>query len=95
MVLSELGSRITNALRNMSRQTVIDKDVVNNLLKEIGNALIAADVDVKLVLNLRKNIMSNIDLDQFNKRREIEKVCKKKKKYHFNFASNIYFIFQL
>eukprot|EP01091_Cochliopodium_minus_P013692 TRINITY_DN4465_c1_g1_i1.p1 TRINITY_DN4465_c1_g1~~TRINITY_DN4465_c1_g1_i1.p1 ORF type:complete len:486 (+),score=172.71 TRINITY_DN4465_c1_g1_i1:52-1509(+) len=72
MVLSDLGSKLTKALHNMSRQTVIDKEVVNQLLKEIGNALISADVDVKLVLNMRKNIMNNINLDQINKRREIE-----------------------
>ena len=80
MVLSDLGSKITQALKNMSRQTVIDKEVVNQLLKEIGNALIAADVDVKLVLNLRKNILGNIDLNQINKRREIEKVTKTNEK---------------
>ena len=47
------------------------------MLKEVGNALVAADVNFKLVLQLRKNLMAKLDLDSMakgvNKRRIIEK----------------------
>jgi hypothetical protein len=36
MVLSELGTRINSALRNLGTKTVIDKDAVDGMLKEIG-----------------------------------------------------------
>lgn len=64
MVLSDLGSRIAGALRSMSNETVIDKKVVDDMLKEIGNALVAADVNFNLVLQLRKNLAKKINLDE-------------------------------
>lgn len=36
MVLAELGGRITNALRTMTSNTVIDEETVDNMLKEIA-----------------------------------------------------------
>jgi len=78
MVLAELGNKITNALRNMANSTVIDKEVVDDMLKEIGNALMAADVEFKLVLKLRKNLSQKINLEEMaaglNKRRLIQQV---------------------
>jgi signal recognition particle subunit SRP54 len=75
MVLFELGSQITGALSKMNNKTVIDQDAVNQLLKEIGNALIQADVDVGLVLKLRGNMQRKLDLDKMagalNKRKII------------------------
>eukprot|EP01104_Vermistella_antarctica_P002144 TRINITY_DN122_c0_g1_i1.p1 TRINITY_DN122_c0_g1~~TRINITY_DN122_c0_g1_i1.p1 ORF type:complete len:493 (-),score=165.18 TRINITY_DN122_c0_g1_i1:41-1519(-) len=62
MVLSELGSRISGALMNMQKQDVIDEKVIGVMLKEIGNALIASDVDFKLVLKLNKNIKERIQI---------------------------------
>jgi len=76
MVLAELGNRITNALRNMTNSTVIDPQVVDELLKEIGNALIASDVNVKLVVNMRKNLRDTIKIEDMaaglNKRKIIQ-----------------------
>ncbi len=37
MVLAELGGRITNALRTMTSNTVIDEEAVDNMLKEIAS----------------------------------------------------------
>lgn len=54
MVLQELGGQITNALRRMSDATLVDKTVIDSCMKEICNALITADVNVKLVSELRK-----------------------------------------
>ena len=62
MVLGDLGSRISNAIRSMSRESVVDEAILDKLLKEIGNALSAADVNYKMVAELRKNIKEKIGL---------------------------------
>ena len=76
MVLADLGTKISSALRSMSNSTSINDEVVDAMLKEIGNALVAADVNVRLVLNLRKNIKSKLKLDEIaagiNKRKLIQ-----------------------
>lgn len=76
MVLQELGSRITSALRTMANSTVVDMSVVDEMLKEICNALVASDVNVKLVFQLRKNIKDSINLEDMaagiNKRKVIQ-----------------------
>ena len=78
MVLAELGSQITNALLKMRNSTIIDQTVIDEMLKEICNALIGADVNVKLVLKLRTNIKSSLNLEEIasgiNKRKLIQKV---------------------
>jgi len=74
--LGELGSKISSALRNMSNAMLLDDEVVKEMLKEIGNALIGADVSVPLVLQMRKRISDQIILDDLpegtNKRRFIQ-----------------------
>ncbi|KNC47826.1 signal recognition particle protein 1 [Thecamonas trahens ATCC 50062] len=76
MVLGALGSRISDALRNMSNAMLVDDKVLNDMLKEIGNALIAADVSVPLVLNLRKAITQQVNMEEMaqgiNKRKLIQ-----------------------
>mmetsp|Transcript_45248 Transcript_45248/g.106173 ORF Transcript_45248/g.106173 Transcript_45248/m.106173 type:complete len:494 (-) Transcript_45248:240-1721(-) len=76
MVLAELGGRITNALRTMTSNTVIDEETVDNMLKEIAAALLASDVNVKLVSKLRKNVKGRINLEDLatglNRRRMIQ-----------------------
>eukprot|EP01090_Pellita_catalonica_P002701 TRINITY_DN12274_c0_g1_i2.p1 TRINITY_DN12274_c0_g1~~TRINITY_DN12274_c0_g1_i2.p1 ORF type:complete len:476 (+),score=100.39 TRINITY_DN12274_c0_g1_i2:95-1522(+) len=78
MVLFELGSKITKALREMANSTVIDKEVVDEMLKEIGNALMAADVQFSLVLQLRKNLSMKITPEDMppgmNKRKAIQQI---------------------
>lgn len=78
MVLAELGNKITKAIANMRNSTVIDEAVIDEMLKEIGNALVAADVQLALVLKLRKNIKNKINLSDMaaglNKRKLIQKV---------------------
>jgi signal recognition particle subunit SRP54 len=79
MVLSELGNRITHALRQMNNATVVDDEALDSMLKEIGNALIASDVAVKLVITLRSNIKNKVKLEELaagiNKRKIIKQVC--------------------
>lgn len=77
MVLQELGGQITAALRRMSDATLVDKSVVTECLKEICKALMYADVNVKLVGELRQNVLKAVDLEGeaagVNKRRTIER----------------------
>jgi signal recognition particle subunit SRP54 len=77
MVLQELGGQISSALRRMSDATVIDKTVIDGCIKDICTSLLQADVNVKLVGELRKNIRNAIDADEdkagVNKRRTIER----------------------
>lgn len=77
MVLAELGSQIASALSKMTNSTVIDAQVVDQLLKEICNALIASDVNIKLIVQLRTNIRKNINFEEMasgiNRRRAVQK----------------------
>ena len=77
MVLQELGGQISSALRRMSDATLLDKNVIDACLKDVCTALLQADVNVKLVGELRKNIRNALDADEekagVNKRRTIEK----------------------
>lgn len=77
MVLADLGRKITTALKSMSAATIIDEEVLAEMLKGICGALLEADVNVKLVSNLRQNIKKSIDFDEMaaglNKRKIIQK----------------------
>ncbi|KAH8026934.1 hypothetical protein HPB51_000289 [Rhipicephalus microplus] len=76
MVLADLGRKITNALRSLSNATIINKEVLDSMLKEICTALLEADINIKLVKQLRENVRSVIDIDEMaaglNKRRMIQ-----------------------
>ncbi|MBN1940678.1 MAG: signal recognition particle receptor subunit alpha, partial [Candidatus Diapherotrites archaeon] len=50
-----LGEKLHSAMETL-RRGKIDKDTIKEAVKEIQRALIAADVEVKLVLELTKNI---------------------------------------
>jgi signal recognition particle subunit SRP54 len=85
MVLGNLGNRLTKALSSLTTATIIDQKVFDDVLKEICHALIQADVNVKLVTELRSHIKSHVDLDQLaagvNRRKVIckavmEALCK-------------------
>ena len=56
MVLAELGSKISNELHKLSRATVINEDVIKEVLKDITLALLQADVNVTYCKKLRDNI---------------------------------------
>lgn len=76
MVLADLGRKITSALRALSNATVINEEVLNAMLKEICAALLEADVNIRLVKQLRENVRSVIDFEEMagglNKRRMIQ-----------------------
>ncbi|XP_028033905.1 signal recognition particle 54 kDa protein [Bombyx mandarina] len=76
MVLADLGRKITTALQSLSRATIINEEVLNSMLKQICAALLEADVNIRLVKNLRENVRAVIDFDEMagglNKRRMIQ-----------------------
>jgi signal recognition particle subunit SRP54 len=78
MVLGELGNKITSALSKLDGSSLLTDQAVSDMIKEICNALVAADVNVKLVFNLRENIKTRIKLDAIpagiDKRKYIRKV---------------------
>ncbi len=73
MVLADLGRKINAALHSLSKATVINEEVLDGMLKEIVTALLEADVNVRLVKQLRENVKKVIDFDEMaqglNKRR--------------------------
>lgn len=77
MVLAELGQRISSALSSLNNVAVVDEAVLDACLKEIATALLQADVNVRLVANLRSNVKKRVNMEQLaaglNKQRIIEK----------------------
>ncbi|KAI8873605.1 signal recognition particle protein [Ramicandelaber brevisporus] len=61
MVLNELGRRISTALSTFTSSSDIDEKAFDALLKEIVTGLIEADVNVRLVHQLRQNIRKSVD----------------------------------
>jgi len=62
MVLAELGLKITSALKKLNTASVIDEAVLGEVLKEICNALLGADVNLNQVIKLRTNVVNQVKL---------------------------------
>jgi len=56
MALEHLGSTLYDALKKVFRATVVDEASVKELVRDIQRALLQADVNVKLVLDISKRI---------------------------------------
>jgi signal recognition particle subunit SRP54 len=56
MVLDRLGYSLNNALKKIFRAPVMDEKTVKELVRDIQRALLQADVNVKLVLEISKRI---------------------------------------
>ncbi len=56
MAFDKLKEGLQNAIINLRKAVVIDKRTVKEYIKEIQKALLSADVNVKLVFELSKNI---------------------------------------
>ncbi|UCG37321.1 MAG: signal recognition particle protein [Candidatus Bathyarchaeota archaeon] len=56
MVLERLGSSIYTALKKVFKAAVVDEAIVKELARDIQRALLQADVNVKLVLDISKRI---------------------------------------
>ena len=55
-MLGNLGKNLTNTMKKLAGMSIIDKEVVKEVIKDIQRALIQSDVNIKLVLNLSKTI---------------------------------------
>ncbi|CAJ37432.1 signal recognition particle protein Srp54 [Methanocella arvoryzae] len=56
MVLDNLGTSLKDALRKIANSGKIDKEVIDEVVKDIQRAMIQADVNVKLVMKLSSTI---------------------------------------
>jgi len=56
MVLDKLGSALRESLRKIARAGYVDKETLETVVKEIQRALLAADVNVKLVFQISESI---------------------------------------
>ena len=63
MVLADLGRKINAALLSLNKATIINEEVLNNMLKEVQRALLEADVNIRLVKQLSENVRGVIDFD--------------------------------
>ena len=63
MVLADLGRKINAALLSLNKATVINEEVLTNMLKEVQRALLEADVNIRLVKQLSENVRGAIDFD--------------------------------
>ena len=59
MVLEKLGSSLYDAIRKVIRAPVIDEALVKELIRDFQRALLQADVNVQLVMELSQNIQKN------------------------------------
>lgn len=56
MALERLGASLHEALRKLFRATVVDEATVKELVRDVQRALLQADVNVQLVLDISKRI---------------------------------------
>ncbi|MDK2868942.1 MAG: signal recognition particle subunit [Pyrococcus sp.] len=56
MVLDNLGKALANTLKKIARASSVDEALIKELVRDIQRALIQADVNVRLVLQLTKEI---------------------------------------
>ena len=59
MVLDKLGSNLYNAIQKIIKAPVVDEATVKELVKNFQRALLQADVNVALVMELSQNIQRN------------------------------------
>lgn len=60
MVLENLSSSLKESLKKIARSVLIDKKLVEEVVKDIQRALLSADVNVKLVFDLSNNIKKRV-----------------------------------
>ena len=60
MVLDKLGDALRDTLKKITGSLFVDEKLVNELVKDIQRALLQADVNVKLVLELTNQIKNRI-----------------------------------
>ena len=56
MVLEKLGQSLRDALKKVANAAYIDQEVVKDVVKDIQRAMLQADINVKLVVEMTKNL---------------------------------------
>ena len=56
MVMEKLGTNLKNVLKKIAGAPIVNEALINELVKDIQRALLSSDVNVKLVLQLSKDI---------------------------------------
>ena len=77
MVLAELGSNIASAISKLSQQSKIDDKSFQIFQNEIAKALMASDVNVKLIKQMNERIKSKIRYQDMPVGMQIQKVVEK------------------
>lgn len=77
MVLTELGNKLTSALRELSKKRTIDDDALKAVLKQVCGALLESDVNVGVVATMRRNVMSRVDLENTSRGTDKGRLIKK------------------
>ena len=62
MVLTELGRKISRALKRMDDSTTVNEKVIKKVLGEIAMALLQADVSIQYVKKLKDNVQMQFKL---------------------------------
>lgn len=62
-----LGEKLRGAMENLKKATVMDKNTIKEATKEIQRALIASDVEIKLVLEMTRHIEEEAMLEKIPK----------------------------
>jgi signal recognition particle subunit SRP54 len=62
MVLAELGQKISTALKKLNSATLVDENVIKDILNEIASALLSADVNIKYVARLQNSVKTQVSL---------------------------------
>ncbi|MBE2900096.1 signal recognition particle protein [Methanothermobacter thermautotrophicus] len=55
-MLGNLGRSLSKTMKKLAGMTIVDEEVVREVIKDIQRALIQSDVNIKLVFNLSKSI---------------------------------------
>ncbi len=56
LALEKLGSSLYNSLKKLLRASAVDEDAVRELIRDLQRALLTADVNVRLVLDLSRRV---------------------------------------
>ena len=67
MVLEKLGESLRNSLNKIKNAVFVDEKLINEIVKEIQRALLQADINVKLVLELSKDIKKSPERTRSNR----------------------------
>lgn len=63
-MFSNLGEKIRQSLDKLRDTLTVDTSIINEIIKDVGNALVGADVNVKIILGLRERLKSKLDLSK-------------------------------